>query len=531
MNVQKSCLRYVVPFSVGIGFEEACTRIDHRSEPVWQRLYAESWSGQDQGDTGNSCESDLYSHVRNEFRWDHQVQPWQNKMGYAWQIQDPDQLLGRLRYVTDPENLLQGEPYSYIEFDVTQIGLLLFRNSLGFIWYEVSIRKDMTDQELQEFQNRFKELNRGELSAFWQVSKEEPTVGLRYQKIVNGPKKHVIPPEYLTPFSMGHWLAGQLSFLQPVFLPDRVNAYGSLMKNSLSTAAKEMQVGNGECLGKDDHIPARVPDKAVLFTYVAFETSNTPVMVSEEHKQLAYHLSIGYKDSYRYSREQELQMASPFSNVLWYMGKEGCGYLAWPDKDNRDFFCSTLINKIRCDYFTLFIKGMFQSYSLLLYDKKIQTRLSAVAEDYLASKENTVREDLMEEMERLICEINLFLTKSMETSVSHIDHQNRFYCEWIDHLRIHDEVQSVTAGLEALEDLQREQQKREERQRDEHLNFFLNVVAVLGAILTFSSLFELLLKIMPTRGDAWAGLAGIAAVVWLLVRHMQQNGGSRRHRK
>ena len=522
MRVQKSCLRYLVPFSVGLGFEEACAQVDSWSAPVWQRVYSESCQNHKGMDPGSSCESDLYSNVRNEFRWDEQTQPWQNKMGYTWQVQDAGPLLGRLRYVAEPEKLVAGEPYSYIEFDLTQMELMLFCNGLGFVWYEVSIRKNVTAQELQEFQNHFKELNRGIFSCIWQVRKEEPALGLRCQKIVNGPQKHPIPAEYLTPFSMGHWLAKQLSFLQPVFLPDRANAYGSMMKKSLSEAVESMRIGDHKQVALMEGIPARVPDKAVLFTYAAFETSSQPVSVSQEHRQLAYHLTNGYKEAYRYSCDLDQWMTNPFSNVLWYMSREGCGYLAWPDEKNKDFFCGLLAEKIRNDYFTLFIKGMFQSYSLLLFDQKIQNRLSAVTEDYLVSKGNTVREGLMEEMERLICEINVFLAKSMETSVSHIDHQNRFYNEWIQRLRIHDEVRSVTAGLDALEELQREQQKREERQRDERLNFFLNVVAVLGAILTFSNLFELLLEMMPTREGAWAGLAVIAVAVWLVVRHMKK---------
>ena len=64
-------------------------------------------------------------------------------------------------------------------------------------------------------------------------------------------------------------------------------------------------------------------------------------------------------------------------------------------------------------------------------------------------------------MKRLIC----FLTKSMATSVSHIHHQSEFYIYLKKQLRIKEDVESITAGLNALDSLQREQRLRKENRR------------------------------------------------------------------
>jgi uncharacterized membrane protein YcjF (UPF0283 family) len=53
----------------------------------------------------------------------------------------------------------------------------------------------------------------------------------------------------------------------------------------------------------------------------------------------------------------------------------------------------------------------------------------------------------------------------MATSISHIHHQSEFYLYLKQRLRILDDVNSVTSGLNALDVLQREQRHREENKR------------------------------------------------------------------
>jgi hypothetical protein len=94
----------------------------------------------------------------------------------------------------------------------------------------------------------------------------------------------------------------------------------------------------------------------------------------------------------------------------------------------------------------------------MLYAEKIQTEISAINDKYLV-------EPLDKRITELFGEINLFLTKSMATSVSHIHHQSEFYIYIKKQLRIQDDVESVTAGLNALDVIQREQRRREENKR------------------------------------------------------------------
>ena len=57
-----------------------------------------------------------------------------------------------------------------------------------------------------------------------------------------------------------------------------------------------------------------------------------------------------------------------------------------------------------------------------------------------------MKNEVNQEVIELSNEINLFLTKSMATSVSHVDHQSSFFVYLKECLRIKENVESVTGG-------------------------------------------------------------------------------------
>ena len=73
----------------------------------------------------------------------------------------------------------------------------------------------------------------------------------------------------------------------------------------------------------------------------------------------------------------------PFEDVFWYATKEGVAYIAWADEDNEKVFTKVIPGKIRRDYFALYLKVLYQSYSLLIYAEKIQSEISADTRSYL----------------------------------------------------------------------------------------------------------------------------------------------------
>lgn len=438
-EIDKHCLRYVVAFTYKGSFDEAILAVKNQEEEIYKRNketkekeptgeYRQLWT--ELLESTIKTESDLYEYVRNEFLFDDSANQPKEKNGCEWLFwksketrQGGGKSILELAYFDDKINSKSNELLEF-KINIMNLGLILFRNNIGFIWYDVDLPKAFDTQQLMLFQYRFRELNRDEKETyFWEKTRNKSERSI----VIGGNDEN---KEYIVPFSMGQWLAKMLSFLKVEFFAKRKSAFEN---------------------------EAMVPDKALLFTYCAFENDETQLNeeVMTERESLAYQLTNGYKDSYHPGEEIISEMKHPFREAIWYATKEGAAYLAWPEKDNKAVFTDTIPKKVSGDYFCLYIKALYQSYSMLLYAQRIQNEMPA---------ENN-SEALNESITKLFSEINLFLTKSMATSVSHIHHQSEFYIYLKKQLRIHEDIKSVTAGLNALDTLRREQWQREDRQR------------------------------------------------------------------
>lgn len=460
-DVHTTCLRYVVPFKFEDAFEDALKKIGEQKEvkknkvrTLWERRTIEK----------ERAESDLYGYIKDEFHFlDDDEMLSGEKLGAEWIFWRSDeasskdgQRIKELLYF--PEGLKKKKddksadwaiPESW-NVTVSNLGLMLFRNGLGMVWYELKVpQNSIKSDQLKTFQNVIRELSRSMASVVWEKQKEEPEFGVVLSE-KNGFKT------YISPFSFANWINDIVGFLKVRYLAERKYSYSKMIKNNMN-ALKGLR---NEVVKREETIKDRYsysPDKAILFSYVSFGQSEDVDSRNDKYS-LAYHLTNGYKDSYHYSAEISNEIKSPFDDVYWYATQEGTAYLAWVSEDNKEVFESLIPSKVRTDYFALYMKILYQSFSLLLYAEKIQTNISAVNEKYIA-------ELLDKRITELFGEINLFLTKSMATSVSHIHHQSEFYVYIKKQLRVQDDVESVTAGLNALDAIQREQRQREENKR------------------------------------------------------------------
>lgn len=460
-DVHTTCLRYVVPFKFEDAFEDALKKIEEQKETkknkvqtLWERRMIET----------QRAESDLYGYIRNEFHFSNDDEMLaEEKLGAEWIFWRSDEASSKdgqrikellyfpegLKKKKDDKSADWGIPESWNVL-VSNLGLMLFRNGLGMVWYELKIpQNSIKSDQLKTFQNVIRELSRSMASVVWEKQKEEPEFGVvRSEK--NGFKT------YISPFSFADWINDIVGFLNVRYLAERKYSYSKMIKNSMN-ALKGLR---NEVVKREENVKDRYsysPDKAILFSYVSFGQSEDVDSRNDKYS-LAYHLTNGYKDSYHYSAELTNEIKSPFDDVYWYATQEGVAYLAWVSEDNKEVFESLIPSKVRADYFALYMKILYQSFSLMLYAEKIQTNISAVNEKYIA-------EPLDKRITDLFGEINLFLTKSMATSVSHIHHQSEFYVYIKNQLRVQDDVESVTAGLNALDAIQREQRQREENKR------------------------------------------------------------------
>lgn len=533
-TIKTNCLRYLIPFSVNGSFESACRKMNDFQGNITpryviddaERVYSWKQIASESNETGRQKESDLYEYIRNEFSMSETVDD-ENKMGCAWKLTCENwKDYGKQEipyefywFMTSFKKNDQKLP-AYHQFSFSEIGLYLFRNGLGILWYEVKFNGKLQAEELISFQNIFRELNRN--SSVWVKTGKSSPVYMKYSTYKGDSDKDPDTfAKYLTPFCVGNWISELLSkFLNVSYISPRANSFVKNVKEQLKRTCGfgEITSDHEEFLNHET-VPNKVPDKAILFTYIAFEPQmyGNECMISDEKRDLVYHLTNGYKESYHYSSETGNRMVQPFADALWYATKEGTSYVVWPStssetgrKDgNAEFFIGNFIDKIKGDYFHLFVRALYQSYSLLMYAEQTQKCLSAIKSIYMENEKNDSeqirrqKEKNKKELENLYIDINLFLTKNMATSVSHIHHQSDFYIYLIDCLHVQEDIKSVTAGLSALDSLQRDQKEKEEHRRekeademearrDNRFQAIMSMLSVLAVISVFADLRDIL---------------------------------------
>lgn len=465
-KIGSGCFRYVVSFKLECSFEEAFERIEEQKEAIVKKNkktgqreatgeYRKIWVRELVSLEGT--ERDLYNYIKNEYRFENSEDPLSDqKMGCEWLFWK-----SRSSVVRNGENIVEmlyfpkgiskkdvSIPKSF-HVSITEAGINLYRNGLGFLWYEMALPlKEFDSEKLKQFQNSVRELNRGDKTVLWKKCSDVPKIGIANVQTREGIKK------YITPFSVGAWIEELLSGIKYSFIAQRKANFPYMLCESMKNVSSlECKVIQNSDMNLYDYELA--PDKAILFSYCALKKEAEDTQ--SEREEMIYHLANGYKNSYYFSPEIRREIKRPFDNVLWYATQEGAAYISWPENDNLEVFTSLIPSKMRVDYFTLYMKNLYQSFSLLLYAEKIQKEIPAVQIRQEREENNRISE--------LFEEINLFLTKSMATSVSHIHHQSEFYIYLKKQLRIKEDVESITAGLNALDSLQREQRLRKENRR------------------------------------------------------------------
>ena len=395
--------RYIIPFSYEGNYSDASIKINS------------NWELRKPPDT----EQDIYEYVADSlYSTEKAISESENDIGSLWVPKKGSKIrFPRLLYIDSVSNE-QFKIYSH------EIGLSIFRNGIGFVWYDISLR-DMdtsfvTDTDIIiNFQNKFKELNRKS-----NISR-------------------IVLEENDSSFVLGEWI-----------------------ENTLLADIKGKRFYPGRIHCSNSGYSTKVPDKALLYSYyIAFGDMDT-----QELLKLNYRLSSGYDTKYKLPNSIVENCFTPFENVVWKITKEGCGCAVNTDEKDS-FFTRLFVDKVRNDYFILYLLLLYQSYSLLMYAEKIELKMSANPEFYLNSKDDT-------KIQRLLAEMNTFTMKSTHASVSHIQHQNDFYEYGMTRLRIREDAESVVAGAESLDEMQNLVEAKEKEKNDSVINTALALLSV-----------------------------------------------------
>lgn len=497
-NYEISALRtrYIVPFEIDIinnSFNEICERIDNYIDYPYSFLNKTNKvkEGRWIRESLRQRNQDVYGYIIDEFSivGDIDFSKEIDKSGCYWHY-----------------SLFEKEPFKmdFVNKDIrfpielNDMGLYIFRSGVGLLWYEIDTKDNIKDSEsLIIFQNMFKQLDR--------AYDNHLRINNEYFEFENE-----------LPLILGSYFAERLAFLNIRFQSERKNVYHELLREHIKEFNEEELI---------DILPAYCPDKAILFSYVVFERDNDWIKDNETLKT-AYYLTNGYKESYEMAEDIKDTVGNPFSNVYWIASKEGCGYFAWEREDNKDFFKNHQYYKIMDDYFLLFIRALFQSSSLMKYAIYTSKTLPSDYHHYLTVSDKT--EEIYDNISGIEAEINLFLVKSLATSVSHIQHQNEFYNYIIDRLSIKEDVNSVTAGLNVLNDMQNDtlakkerkiQDEAERREKDADNNFQIGLALVtfLAGISAFADSYTLVDGLINNTFNGWSSILFVVLYIICIV--------------
>ena len=244
-----------------------------------------------------------------------------------------------------------------------------------------------------------------------------------------------------------------------------------------------------------------IPDKALLFNYIIFDEEADEASCIQD----IYHLNNGYNARYAMGVDFETHLVKPFEKAYFCATAQGCGYYAIPNASNRHFYLHTKRNRVMMDYFILDILVLYQTYTVLRFTNVMEHELAAESARYL-----TESADTLTKLKRLSTEINVFLVKSVYSSVSHISHHNEFYDYLIRKYRVRENIEGLTIGLESLQRLQesREQERLEEIEQkkakesehsDNRLNIglgLISILALISAIADGDAAFELIINLL-----------------------------------
>ena len=491
---QEWMMRYIVPFCFSGEYERTCKYLD-ASTALWQ---LEKLSG-----------GYVYNHICQTLSYipDNNI-----LQGSTWKLRESG-------FQLEMSLKKNGEPRRVI---ISDSGVYLFRTGIGLFWYEISFKdRDISVENLIEYQGVLKNL--GEKCSIYRV--EDKSFEIPRKEEAECTKEQIqeewsvlmirdvmdpIPDCGIEVKNEEKGLLEKKIYLENTF--DRKISVSSLKENAIranfrltrlerDAAGKykkayvkyqekeEFSIGkwiyeklqvlscdvsfhmlrgllNSKDKNKDDFYDGRIPKCALLYNYFAYDKETNEASCEQQLDQellnRAVLLTGGHNRRYLQAKDMSDHAYHPFKNAYWYVSDEGCGCYVYKNEKNREYLESNLSDKVRKEYFILYMLLLYQSYSLLHFSEKIEYELSADAKEYLDSSDA-----YNQQLKEIQTEINTFLLKSVHTSVSQVRSQNDFYNFAKKQLRIREEIQSLTAGVDFLEELLETQE--EKRQRDKEI--------------------------------------------------------------
>lgn len=461
-KVMASVSRFIVPFEYKGDFDIKKEFIDESRDFVRMT--------EDDSENYN-----LYDYVFSEFRAEKGSSYEKTRLGLGYRISEEglSQTPDLVTFVSVNNN----NELKEVKIEIVDAGIYIFKNGLGIFWYELSgCWGEWFDNVVL---NNFLHKNR-ELSFIENIS---------HSGIDSQLWEHYPMENELALFCTGEWVEKIVNNnlrLEAVFLSslkysyEREYAKFEQIWENLPISAQYKIKRSALVSSKGE-----VPHVAQIINYAVFDAQEDFRESREgenSRRQISQAITNGYSSDYMLVVGEELDIKKPFSNVYWNASTEGTSFLVWYNGKEDDSFLERAIAKrgyFKNDYFTMYIKALFQSFSLMIYSSRIQNQIDP-------SDENS--EKCISEIEE---GINLFLVKSFATSVSHVYQQNEYYNYIQEKLRIKDDVASTTKGMQALHEILLGKVRQREERQEKRTEVALGLVSFFAIVSAFTDTISL----------------------------------------
>lgn len=448
--IKEEIIRFIIPFKYSDSLDAFIKGGNDALKPL-ERVTKDN----------SPFEGNLFNYIRDEFKFSKEDSSNSSKFGFSWKKETDTPFLDfNIEYNEEFENNRE-----CVNITSREYGLYLFKNSLGIFWMELkpNIKAPFTCSKLIDFLYVIRELT-------YPVNDSE--------LYINNKR-----------FYLGNWIRNELFNLglkDFVFL-DEIK--------SLSNSEK------------------MVPNNPLLFTYIVFDQEDT-ILNHEEKRKLSYFITNGYSRKLNYHSRIDNSIKYAFKNVVWNATTEGSSFLIWYNGDNDEDYISPNNNTpgriplyFKNDYFTLYIKVLFQSLSLMIYSQRIHSDIKVFSPNNTKNKDHSQLIDALNDIDE---EINVFLLKGMATSVSHLSKQNEYYNFLKSNLKIKEDINSVTSGISAISEIQQSKMDKDEGDRDRMLQLVLGIVSILAIS---SALTDTISFIDQIKSGSVTGIAVFISII------------------
>lgn len=451
-------LRFAVPFHISNYTELQANDFKKVAESGWEKKHII------QG------EKDLYDYIT-----DLVGEGENNSIASSWKL--PKEHFHRDRFLSE---VSQKE----MSWKFKEIGLLIFHDGIGILWYEIDACSIVDMEDFLDFAYSLKELSRGDNEKNYSLI-NIPVSGkedVQYKVLEQDKNIEVL--------ELKETKQGMIAVCKK-----KIQLYRDVLSKYISCISIDSFFSNRK---KEGII---LPDRGIAFSWI-YEIVDEKNNIKAH--DLAFHLGRNYKSSYEMAtnyREQDFY--EPFDDSIWYGSLEGCGNYTGPTRQ-KEFYNSGYEQRLNT-YYYIYILCLGQYYSLLQLAQDIST---LPTDDRMYSTRSNI-------LEKMLDKIHIFNLKNNYSQVGHLTQHNEFYDYLQSKLGINKMQQELEVELQSLYEMVDRKQAIRNAERYKILTILSGIFVLIQTLVGVADLYD---SFKMNEWDRFAfGLGGIFASAFVAI--------------